>query len=420
LRSRSSTIAGHSSFLSALFPEAEESFADARATALDDRDETEAIHGLALAKIMGERGDAQEAVALLLARRYESPTHLLRAATAELTRRRFGEGIAGSLEIHEAQHALPQVEDPRVRSAFTYQVAYTLGQKAQYHDASEWLTLLMRDVKEYDLEFARPHAAWTSALIKLGLRRFGETERLLQSLEDVVAATHDTALLLNARLLRARLLLQSGKSREAVELMADPPGGRVFPSWLAEHAATRALALACSTQDEEALREAASAEALSRCAEARVMAAAARAIVGARRGNVEAASRVLTTANSLGVWDPVVSALRASRELSDVLASSPQSRKTLESLYATSNDLGLARRAGFRTRATRAPEEVLTPRESDVLELIARGMKTRDIAEALYISPSTAKVHVTHVFEKLGVHTRAEALIRYKMFEDDD
>jgi DNA-binding NarL/FixJ family response regulator len=88
----------------------------------------------------------------------------------------------------------------------------------------------------------------------------------------------------------------------------------------------------------------------------------------------------------------------------------------LESLYVQSKDLGLARRAGFRTRSTRAPDQVLSPREREVLELIARGLKNRDIARALYISDSTAKVHVRHVFEKLGVRSRAEAVSRYEMF----
>jgi DNA-binding NarL/FixJ family response regulator len=87
-------------------------------------------------------------------------------------------------------------------------------------------------------------------------------------------------------------------------------------------------------------------------------------------------------------------------------------------LYAASNDLGLARRAGFRTRSTRSPDQLLSPREREVVGLIARGMKNRDIARALYISDSTAKVHVRHVLEKLGVRTRAEAVARYEMFRD--
>jgi DNA-binding NarL/FixJ family response regulator len=52
----------------------------------------------------------------------------------------------------------------------------------------------------------------------------------------------------------------------------------------------------------------------------------------------------------------------------------------------------------------------------EVLNLIARGMKNREIARALFISPSTTKVHVRHILEKLGVRTRAEAVLRLEMF----
>jgi DNA-binding NarL/FixJ family response regulator len=43
-------------------------------------------------------------------------------------------------------------------------------------------------------------------------------------------------------------------------------------------------------------------------------------------------------------------------------------------------------------------------------------MRNREIASALFISQSTAKVHVRHVLEKLGVRTRAEAATRYERF----
>jgi DNA-binding CsgD family transcriptional regulator len=45
-------------------------------------------------------------------------------------------------------------------------------------------------------------------------------------------------------------------------------------------------------------------------------------------------------------------------------------------------------------------------------------MRNQEIARALFISQSTAKVHVRHVLEKLGVRTRAEAVARYEMFND--
>ena len=45
----------------------------------------------------------------------------------------------------------------------------------------------------------------------------------------------------------------------------------------------------------------------------------------------------------------------------------------------------------------------------EVLELVAAGRSNREIAEALFISPKTASVHVTHIMDKLGVNSRIEA-----------
>jgi ATP/maltotriose-dependent transcriptional regulator MalT len=51
----------------------------------------------------------------------------------------------------------------------------------------------------------------------------------------------------------------------------------------------------------------------------------------------------------------------------------------------------------------------LTPRETEVLTLLAAGRSNRQIAQALFISPKTASVHISNILAKLGVHTRIEA-----------
>lgn len=61
----------------------------------------------------------------------------------------------------------------------------------------------------------------------------------------------------------------------------------------------------------------------------------------------------------------------------------------------------------------------LTPREEDVLRLVAVGRSNRQIAEALYISPKTASVHVSNILAKLGVSGRGEAAAvahRFRLF----
>jgi DNA-binding NarL/FixJ family response regulator len=55
-------------------------------------------------------------------------------------------------------------------------------------------------------------------------------------------------------------------------------------------------------------------------------------------------------------------------------------------------------------------DETLTSREVEVLREIAGGNRNRDIAERLFISEETVKVHVKHVMEKLGASDRTEAV----------
>jgi DNA-binding NarL/FixJ family response regulator len=55
-------------------------------------------------------------------------------------------------------------------------------------------------------------------------------------------------------------------------------------------------------------------------------------------------------------------------------------------------------------------DEALTPREVEVLRQVADGNRNRDIAEHLFISEETVKVHVKHVMEKLGASDRTEAV----------
>lgn len=59
-----------------------------------------------------------------------------------------------------------------------------------------------------------------------------------------------------------------------------------------------------------------------------------------------------------------------------------------------------------------APESVLTAREREVLELLAQGLGPIEIGSELSISPKTVATHVEHIYAKLGVHTRAQAVAK--------
>jgi DNA-binding NarL/FixJ family response regulator len=60
--------------------------------------------------------------------------------------------------------------------------------------------------------------------------------------------------------------------------------------------------------------------------------------------------------------------------------------------------------------ADHVSDETLTRREIDVLQHIAGGNRNRDIAERLFISEDTVKVHVKHIMEKLGATDRTQAV----------
>jgi DNA-binding NarL/FixJ family response regulator len=61
-------------------------------------------------------------------------------------------------------------------------------------------------------------------------------------------------------------------------------------------------------------------------------------------------------------------------------------------------------------RHARAEEPVLSARELEVLELVARGTTNREAAARLFISEATVKTHLLHIYTKLGVPDRASAV----------
>jgi two-component system response regulator DevR len=60
-------------------------------------------------------------------------------------------------------------------------------------------------------------------------------------------------------------------------------------------------------------------------------------------------------------------------------------------------------------RLTQMPGSKLTEREREVLALVARGYTNKQIADNLYVSEKTARNHVSHILEKLGLSRRSEA-----------
>ena len=116
----------------------------------------------------------------------------------------------------------------------------------------------------------------------------------------------------------------------------------------------------------------------------------------ARLREAEAAARS-------GRRDQATRALAACSRLARDLNSAP----LLALAAALASQAGLSLRAGPAAHARLD----LTEREAQVLALLARGSSNRQIARSLYISERTVAVHVSRIFDKLGVRNRTEAAI---------
>ena len=98
-------------------------------------------------------------------------------------------------------------------------------------------------------------------------------------------------------------------------------------------------------------------------------------------------------------------------EAKEVLATASEAAVALGSTLLTDRIAALAQRAGFVVAAPTeaSPVAGLTPRELEVLQLVAAGRSNGEIGNALFISTKTASVHVSNILAKLGVRGRGEA-----------
>ncbi len=64
-----------------------------------------------------------------------------------------------------------------------------------------------------------------------------------------------------------------------------------------------------------------------------------------------------------------------------------------------------------RQSAERGPASTLTRREIEIIKLVAEGLRNKEVAERLSISEGTVKIHLHHIYDKLGVDGRLELLL---------
>lgn len=322
--------------------------------------------------------------------------------------------LEGGLEqaIDHARRALSAADpvvDPIAHTGLLNMYSYALILNCRYEESLRQIDLLLQVAETFDLEFPIPHAQLHRAKALTGLGRFAPATRTLSMVERRMGDQPSSFFLGNLAIARARLYASVGDLQRAVDVLSPGPVEETSKTLRGEYLAWQALLNAARQQPAQARTLASNACQASRTLEARVLSHLANAIVALAESDLETAGARLRFVVESGIWDPVVIAIRSEPALGAFLADQPEWRGWLQRLLSTSSDTSLASRLGVPMPRAAKRAADLTPRESEVHELLAQGLTNEQIARQLYISLSTTKVHVKHIYEKLGVRSRLEA-----------
>ena len=306
-----------------------------------------------------------------------------------------------------ARQLLHLVNDPVARCSFRNVFGYALAACGQYDEALELTDDQLTDVERCRLEFVLPYALCVQALSHAGSRFFAKAEETLEEARRLARRAGDPTARAVSECLQIRLFTAQGAFHLA---FAHPPHTRsLTKSLTSELLASHALARAGAGETAKALDLAAEAERISGASETSICVPAARSVCALTTGDTKSAERhasqALRVALSTGMIESFVAAYRGCPELLVCLLQNKALHDDVNRLLALSGDA---------VNGARTQESVLSlsPREKEVLALLGHGLTNIQIGEALFISPPTVKVHVRHIFDKLGVKSRTEAALR--------
>ncbi|MGH3081866.1 MAG: LuxR C-terminal-related transcriptional regulator [Gaiellaceae bacterium] len=423
LAARAHARAGHSALLSSREKEGLTHFRSARDLAQTWQHRREALVGLYFAASELLDPDALSAFEELQASGERTPDGILRMEVLRLTHAaRTGGGIEQSVSSALPKlHLIERATDPLGLTAFVHALSTSLNVSARYAEALALADQQFDLATRYRLDLPVVHGRLNQAISYLGLGNFRRADEALRKVRERLPSTGDPYLETTLRAITCRLLTGQKRFDEAVSLTEDAGESISSPLLRAEYMCSRALALACSGQPSAARSLAEqSRAAFSSSIETRVLAPCVEAIIAVQsRNEAERARTVLNAwhaAEETGNFDSYVGAFRAMPEILHPLIHNPEVRHEVADLFVRLGEEEAGRRLGLWIQRT-GPEDIetLTPRERDVLRELEQGSSNRDIASRLFISEATVKVHLRHIYEKLGVRTRAEVLARATM-----
>jgi len=413
LAARAFVVAARSAHLRGEYSQTKDYVRKAKASASEESTRIDAVWLQFLTALEEQDAATQDVANELRFAKEKSSEHALRLQSAEafIQLEVIGDVRQAERGMSVARGLLPHVYDPLVRSTFMNAWSTCALCLAEYDLALERGDQQISDARSSGLEFAADYALATKAGAFVGLRQLGQARQVLRQLESKVdlASGHLAA---QVSLKMARLRVASGDVAGAeILLRRDPPYG-LSKAFHGEWLGTKAVLLAALGEIEDARVAMNAAWRSSANGDGKHLGNLAHVILGLQgfEESIEPLGERVLHVIRYGHLDDLVFASRAYPDLARLGATQSEARGELTRIFANSHDIDLGRAAGLEMPRELRRKEGLTPRELEVYELMAQGRSNRSIAETLFISPSTTKLHVRHIFEKLGVHSRAEAI----------
>lgn len=420
-----SNLAGRALHFASREHEAFERFEIARRSATTDQDQKDALWGLVLTSAEIAPETMTEYLDELETRFVDDIDVRFRLAVGQAFALEMSSTLVGAWDRYAAlltsiQHA----RDPLAASTFLASGASVALLRGEYSMARRLVEQALTYCIELRLDFAIGSCYAYLAGAETGLRRFDRARRAWRSFSRSGVQREDPYFRVEGLAILARLLATQGALDEALRTQTEARGS--LPSRpLGAYLATLAVIEAASGNAEgarEATRRAhRCARSIERDACSLLAEAIARDVGGDEPAFRDLATHAVTICGRAEYLDGLVFAYRVYPRLLEATHDDGEALSILRASLIKSRDHQLAERMNIDTGPYGVEDSlaVLTPRELEVLQLLSQGMSNIEIAEHLVITAGTAKVHVRHILNKLGVRNRLQAVLRAQELLDD-
>ena len=421
-----SNVAGRALHFASKEDEAFERFEVASRSAKTDEDQKDALWGLVLtsAEIAPEtmRDYLDE-----LERRFAHDLDVrFRLAVGQALALEMRSSLVGAWDRYAALlTSIQHSRDPLAASTFLASGSSVALLRGEYSVARGLAEQALRYCTELRLDFAVGSCYAYLAGAETGLRRFDKARRAWRSFSRSGVQREDPYFRVEGLAILARLLASQGALGDALATQTEARGSlpsRPFGAYLA----TLAVIEAASGHPEAARKAISRARGHGNSIERDACALLAEAIAADADGDEPAfrtlATKAVVLCGDAEYLDGLVFAYRVYPRLLEVTREDSEALSTLRASLTQSRDHQLARKADIEIGPYGIEDSLaaLTPRELEVLQLLSQGMTNLEIAQRLFITPSTAKVHVRHILEKLGVRNRLQAVLRAQELLSDE